>query len=60
MQKHLVVRGEIFPYVIINNHFKKILFLEIELSCSNSSISKNITASVDNSVLSSEIGIKLA
>ena len=53
MQKHLVVRGEIFPYVIINNHFKKILFLEIELSCSNSSISKNITASVDNSVLSS-------
>ena len=53
MQKHLVVRGEIFPYVIVNNHFKKILFLEIELSCSNSSISKNITASVDNSVLSS-------
>ncbi|MAZ54379.1 MAG: hypothetical protein CMP55_01040 [Flavobacteriales bacterium] len=53
MQKHLVVRGEIFPYVIINNHFKKILFLEIELSCSNSSISKNITATVDNSVLSS-------
>ena len=53
MQKNLVVRGEIFPYVIKNNHFKKILFLEIELSCSNSSISKNITSSVDNSVLSS-------
>ena len=51
--KQLIVRGEIFPFVKTNNHFKKILFLEIELNCSNSQVLKNINASIDNSVLSS-------
>ena len=51
--KQLIVRGEIFPFVRLNNHFKKILFLEIELNCSNSQVLKNTNASIDNSVLSS-------
>jgi len=51
--KQLIVRGEIFPFVKTNNHFKKILFLEIELNCSNSQVLKNTNASIDNSVLSS-------
>ncbi|MDA9898281.1 type IX secretion system sortase PorU [Flavobacteriales bacterium] len=52
-QKKLVVRGEVFPFIKIDDTYKKLVFCEIEVRFSAQASSRQSNATVDHSVLSS-------